>query len=91
VPVTVDKTFDIANVEKIFLEIGAELCEELIPDYKPEVRVLSLESNSMKVALLLRINNPAKGKFLASEVRKRIKTRLDEVQQVGTNSGNAPS
>jgi small conductance mechanosensitive channel len=90
VPVTVDKTLDIANVEKIFLEVGAELVEELIPDSKPEVRLISLDGNAMRVALLLRINNPAKGKLLASEVRKRIKTKLDKAQ-AWEKSSSTPS
>jgi len=81
VPVTVDGALDLADVEKAFLEIGTELREELIPDSKPEVRLLSLEGDSMKVALLLQINNPAKGKLLASETRKRIKTKLEEIQR----------
>jgi hypothetical protein len=79
--VTVDRALDLADVEKAFLEIGTELREELIPDSKPEVRLLSLEGDSMKVALLLQINNPAKGKLLASETRKRIKTKLEEIQR----------
>jgi len=81
VPVTLNRALDIVDVERIFMEIGAELGEELIPDSKPEVRLISMDSNSMKVALLLRINNPAKGKLLASEVRKKIKTKLDVRQE----------
>lgn len=81
VPVRVDKALDIADVERIFLEIASELSEELIPDSKPEVRLVSLDEDSMKIALLLKINNPAKSKFLASEARKRIKMKLDEIRQ----------
>ena len=81
VPVTVDKSLNIADVEETFLQIGKELLEELIPDSKPEVRLLSLDDDSMKVALLLQINNPAKGKLLASEARKRMMMKLKEIQQ----------
>ena len=81
VPLIVDKALDLFDVEKTLLEIGAELGEELVPDSKPEVRVTSLNTHSIKLALLLKINNPAKGKLIASEVRKKAKKRLDEIQR----------
>lgn len=81
VSLIVDKALDLADVEKILLEIGAELSEELIPDSKPEVRMTSLNTHSIKLVLLLKINNPAKGKLIASEVRKKAKNRLDEIQR----------
>lgn len=77
VPLTVDDTVDLSEVEGILLEIGSELGEELAPDSKPEVRVTNVSSHSIEVALLLKIINPAKGNLIASEVRKRAKTRLD--------------
>ena len=84
VSLRIEKSLNFSEVEQSLLEIGAELSEELATDSKPEVRLISLDGNSMKVALLLRINNPAKGKFLASEVRKRIKMKLDELRQKQT-------
>ncbi len=81
VPLIVDKALDLSDVEKTLLEIGTELSEELIPDSKPEVRVTNLNTHSIKLALLLKINNPAKGKLIASEVRKKAKKRLDEIQR----------
>jgi hypothetical protein len=63
------------------LEIGTELEEELASDSKPEVRVTNVDNHAVKVALLLRINNPAKGKLIASEVRKRAIMRLDEIRR----------
>jgi small-conductance mechanosensitive channel len=81
VSLIVDKAVDLSDVEKTLLEIGAELSEELIPDSKPEVRVTDLNTHSIKLVLLLKINNPAKGKLIASEVRKKAKKRLDEIQR----------
>jgi len=81
VPLTVDDTLDLSEIEKILLEIGTELSEELAPDSKPEVRVTNVNNCSIKLALLLKINNPAKGKLIASEVRKRAKKRLDEIRR----------
>ncbi len=80
VSMRIEKSLNFSEVEQSLLEIGAELSEELATDSKPEVRLTSLDDNSLKVALLLRINNPAKGKLIASEVRKRIKTKLDELR-----------
>jgi sRNA-binding carbon storage regulator CsrA len=84
VSLRIEKSLNFSEVEQSLLEIGAELSEELATDSKQEVRLISLDGNSMKIALLLRINNPAKGKFLASEVRKRIKMKLDELRQKQT-------
>lgn len=81
IPLTVDDTLDLSGVEKILLEIGTELSEDLAPDSKPEVRVINVHNRSTKLALLLRINNPAKGSLIASEVRKRAKERLDTVRR----------
>jgi small conductance mechanosensitive channel len=81
VPLTVDDRLDLSDVEKILLEIGTELEEELASDSKPEVRVTNVDNHAVKVALLLRINNPAKGKLIASEVRKRAIMRLDEIRR----------
>jgi hypothetical protein len=76
----VDRRLDLSEVEQTLLEIGAELNEELIPNSKPEVRVTSMDLRHVKLALLLRVNNPAKGKILASDVRKKAKKKLDEIQ-----------
>ncbi|MGQ9551525.1 MAG: mechanosensitive ion channel family protein [Candidatus Bathycorpusculaceae bacterium] len=81
VPLIIDKGLDLSEVEKNLLEIGTELREELASDSKPEVRVTKVEDHAVEVALLLRINNPAKGNFIASEVRKRAKMRLDELKR----------
>lgn len=81
VPLTIDKDMDLSDVEKNLLEIGNELDEELAPDTKPEVRVTSINERSVRLALLLGINNPAKGKLISSEVRKRAKDRLDKIRR----------
>lgn len=81
ISIQVEKSLDYSYVEASLLGIGEELREELATDSKPEVRLMSLERDWMRVALLLRINNPAKGKLLASEVRKRIKMKLDAARQ----------
>jgi small-conductance mechanosensitive channel len=77
----VEKDMDILKVEETLLEIGNELIEELAPESKPEVRVTNMNERSVRLALLLRINNPAKARLIASEVRKRAKDRLDNLRQ----------
>jgi small conductance mechanosensitive channel len=81
VPLVIDKDMDLSDVEKNLIEIGNELSEELAPDTKPEVRVTSINERSVRLALLLGINNPAKGKLISSEVRKRAKERLDKLRR----------
>lgn len=81
VTIVISKALDLSEVEKALLDIGSELKEELIPEFLPEVRVTNLNTQSVRLALLLKINNPAKGKLIASKVRKRAKERLDEIQQ----------
>lgn len=84
VSLMVDDTLDLSEVERILLEIGTELKEELASDSKPEVRVTSVDNRCIKVALLLKIHNPSKGGLIASEVRKRAKMKLDEIRRVRT-------
>jgi small conductance mechanosensitive channel len=81
ISIVISRTLDLSEVEKALLDIGSELKEELIPEFVPEVRVTNLNTESVRLALLLRINNPAKGRLIASRVRKRAKERLDEIQQ----------
>ena len=81
VSIQVDRSLPFSEVEQDLLEVGAELSDDLVADSKPEVRLESLGAESMKVALLLSINNPAKGRLLASEVRKRFKMRFDAARQ----------
>ena len=88
VTIVISKTLDLSKIEKALLDIGSELKEELIPEFVPEVRVTDLNTESVKLALLLRINNPAKGKLIASMVRKRAKERLDEIQQITRKQDN---
>jgi small conductance mechanosensitive channel len=80
--IQVNKSLPFSDVERILLEVGEELVDDLVTDSKPEVRLMSLGVVSMKVALLLSINNPAKGRLLASEVRKRFKLKLDATRLV---------
>ena len=81
VPITINNDIDLSEVEKNLVEIGNELGEELAPDTKPEVRVTNVSEQSVRLALLLRINNPAKGRLISSEVRKRAKERLDKLRR----------
>jgi small conductance mechanosensitive channel len=81
ISIVISRALDLSEVEKALLEIGSELKEELIPEFTPEVRVANLSNQSVRLALLLRINNPAKSRLIASRVRKRAKERLDEIQQ----------
>jgi len=81
VPLTVKADLNLSKVEEALISIGNDLLEELASDSKPEVRVLNLNEKYVKLALLLRINNPAKAKLLSSEVRKKAKERLDQLSQ----------
>jgi small conductance mechanosensitive channel len=81
VPITINNDVDLSDVEKNLIEIGNELGEELAPETKPEVRVTNVSEQSVRLALLLRINNPAKGRLISSEVRKRAKERLDKLRR----------
>jgi len=78
---TVSANLKLSDVEETLVEIGNDLKEELAPDSKPEVRVVNLKEQSIRLALLLRINNPAKARLIASEVRKRAKDRIDKLRQ----------
>ncbi len=80
IPIKLKSNINLSKVEGILLEIGNELKEELAADSKPEVRVTEITQDTVSIALLLRINNPAKGKLIASEVRKRAKDRLDKLR-----------
>jgi small conductance mechanosensitive channel len=79
ISIVISRALNLSEVEKMLLEIGIELKEELIPEFVPEVRVTNLNTESVRLALLLRINNPARSKLIASKVRKRAKERLDEI------------
>src|SRR4030042_4643108 len=81
ISIVISNALDISGVEKTLLDISSEVKEELIPEFVPEVRVTNLNTQSVRLALLLRINNPAKGKLIASRVRKRAKEKLYEIQQ----------
>jgi small conductance mechanosensitive channel len=81
VPFTVDDDMDLSDVERNLIEVGNALKEELAPDTKPEVRVTNVNERCVRLALLLGINNPAKGKLISSEVRKRAKERLDKLRR----------
>ena len=81
ISIVISRALDLSEVEKALLDIGSELKEELIPEFVPEVRVTNLSIQSVRLSLLLKINNPAKSRLIASMVRKRAKERLDEIQQ----------
>lgn len=78
IPFTLNDSLDISEIEKILTETADELKDELAPNSKPEVRVINVNDHVIKLALLLKINNPAKSAIIASEVRKKVKMRLDE-------------
>jgi len=80
VPITVYKSLGLQDVEEASLGIGTELQEELVSESKPEGRLVNIGPKTTKLELLLRINNPAKSRFVSSEVMKRIKKKLQENQ-----------
>ena len=81
VPLTIDNSLRIKEIEQTLLEIGAELQEELVPESKPEVRLTKIDAKTTRLELLLRINNPAKGRPISSEVLKKIKQKLEDSHQ----------
>lgn len=81
VSLTLNGALDISEIEKALLEIADELRDELAPNSKPEVRVINANIHAVKLALLLKINNPAKSALIASEVRKKAKKRIDELRK----------
>ena len=78
VPITVSNSLSLQEIEDTLLGIGAELQEELVPESKPDVRIVNIDKNATKLELLLRINNPAKSRIISSEVLKRTKKKLQE-------------
>ncbi|MGC8831697.1 MAG: mechanosensitive ion channel family protein [Thermoproteota archaeon] len=80
VSLVVEDTMDLGEVEKILIDVGNELKEELAPDSNPEVRVTGVRDHCVKLELLLRITNPAKSRLIASEVMKKAKMKLDELK-----------
>jgi small conductance mechanosensitive channel len=81
VPLTLDRSLALPDVERVLLEVGAEMGETLVPDFKPEVRLTHVDERTLKVELLLRIRNPAREAFIASEVRKRALKKLEEANK----------
>jgi small conductance mechanosensitive channel len=81
VPIIVDRSLSLTEVERILLEVAEELKEALAPDFKPEVRVTNLDKDSVKVELLLRISNPARDAFISSEVWKKTLKKLEEAKK----------
>jgi small conductance mechanosensitive channel len=80
VPFILNRSMDLPDVERIMLGVGVEMDEVLMPDSKPEVRVTSVDERTMEVELLLRISNPAREEYIASEVRKRVIRKLKDVE-----------
>jgi len=80
VPMTIENSLSLKAIEQTLLAIGEELQEELVPESKPEVRVTKIDAKTSKLELLLKINNPAKGKLISSEVLKRLKLKLEDLQ-----------
>ena len=78
VPLTVERSLDLSEVERILSEVCSELADELIPDHKPEILVNDVDGKNVKVELLLKIANPARDAFISSEVIKRAIKKLDE-------------
>jgi small conductance mechanosensitive channel len=78
VPIIIDNSLSLQEVEHTLLGIGTELQEELVPESKPEVRLRKIDLKTTKLELLIRINNPAKSNLISSEVLKRIKKKLQE-------------
>ncbi len=81
VPLSVDRSLSLGEVERILLEVSEELSEALAPNFMPEVRVTNLDKDSIKVELLLKISNPASDALVSSEVWKKTLRKLEEAKK----------
>ena len=79
VPIYVDKKTDLRKVEDALVEIGRSLKIDLVPDAPPQFRVTEITPEGVKVALMLRISNPAKRDQIISEVEKQSYNLLNEL------------
>ena len=80
IPVQISRTYDILKIEEELLRIGATIEKELATDRKPEVRVVEVEEDKVRLNLILWTMNPAKKDMIVSEVKKRIHNMLNELQ-----------
>ncbi len=76
VPVIVELGQSLQKTENALLEIGEELSDELVKDYKPETRITKIDQGLAEVTLLLRIVNPARSEMISSEVHRRYAEML---------------
>jgi len=76
VPVRISRRHDILKVEEELLRIGAAMEKELAPERKPEVRVVEVEEDKVRLDLILWTMNPAKKEMVASEVKRRVHEML---------------
>lgn len=80
VPMVISRHVELSEIESILLSVANELGDELVADYKPEVRVTDLRDDSITVELLIKIVNPSRDQHLASEIRKNVIKRLGELR-----------
>jgi small-conductance mechanosensitive channel len=71
VPVTVEPR-SLREAENILLEIGEELGDELVKDYKPETRITKINGGLSEVAL------PARSELISSEVYREYVKRFSK-------------
>ena len=76
VPIIVEPDQSLQEAENTLLEIGEELGDELVKDYKPETRITEIDGSLSEVTLLLRISNPARSELIFSEVCRRYIEKL---------------
>jgi small conductance mechanosensitive channel len=76
VPITLEPDQSLEKAEETLLEIGEELGDELVIDYKPETRITKINGRLPEVVLLLRINNPARGELISSEILRQYVERM---------------
>ncbi len=81
VPVTVKRGLDLAELEEHLLEVARGMNVDLAPDSTPEVRIVELNSEHVRMELLIEIANPAKRDLIVSEVQKRVYRLLQEQER----------
>ena len=81
IPISIDSSIDVGELEKRLIKVGEEFRSELLEGSKVEVRVRALEKDYTTVELLLRLANPAKRGYIASEVKKRVWAEIADLKR----------
>ncbi len=77
IPFKVDRKLSLDKVEKVALEVGKEMKDQLLQGNEPEVNAARLDDSFVDMNLVLSIGNPARINSVKSEAIKKIKEKMD--------------